>query len=188
MVKTDQKLIPAVLAIGLLFGLASSAPAETASGNKTGIGFRQGILTGTGAIPTSSGTQISLKHHLSGIHAVNPYAGFQLASGDGTSWGITLGSRFSFDVIQEKYLDFFGIGGVGLLLGSRETGNLEDETYFGLDVMGGIGTEFFLPDLPNLGFSFEAGMHFLFFHHGDSTIEIGTLGHVLTAGIHYYFR
>ena len=41
-------------------------------------------------------------------------------------------------------------------MSSIETG--ADETDSGFDLMGLLGTEFFFKGLPNLGFSFEAGV------------------------------
>jgi len=191
---TVKKLLPAVVAMGVLAAFTLFPPkarAEISSGKKTGIGFRQGFVSESGSPLPGINSQISLKHHLSGAQAISPYFGFQLSSNGGTEWGFSLGSRMYFDIIQEKFLDFFGFGGIGILLGSRETPQpLENdsETYIGFDTAGGVGTEFFFSGLPDLGFSFEAGMHFLFYHQDDSYIEIGTLGHFLTAGIHYYFQ
>lgn len=192
---TAKNLLSVLIAAGIFAVFTPFAPdarAEISSGKKTGIGFRQGFVSESGSPLPGVNSQISLKHHISGAQAISPYFGFQLSSNGGTEWGFSLGSRMYFDIIQEKFLDFFGFGGIGILLGSRETPQQplesDSETYIGFDTIGGVGTEFFLSGLPDLGFSFEAGMHFLFYHQNDSYIEIGTLGHFLTAGIHYYFQ
>jgi hypothetical protein len=86
-----------------------------------------------------------------------------------------LGSKFFYNLFGEQNLIFYTGGGIAIL--SRSGTRAQYSGFF--------GSEFFLTDLPSLGFSFEAGVR------GDNSrgkFSIRTTGDsFLTAGIHFYF-
>lgn len=95
-------------------------------------------------------------------------------------------SRFGFMaklyriVFQEDNMNFYMGAGAGLL--SQETTGRTDS---GFELMGFGGSEFFLPGLENLGFSFEAGVAVTSLSNG---VRFRTFGdHPLRAGIIFYF-
>jgi len=179
-------------ALALIFIPAAGRAEEFFPPGRTGIGFRQAFFSSRYSAPT----ELSLKFKVSDKQALSPYLGFNLSADGNTAWGLGLGTRIYFDFVKEKQIEFFGLGGVGLLVGSSETTAVigqnqvsSSDTYVGFDFLAGFGTEFFLSGIPNLGFSLEAGLDFSLVHQdGDNFIEIGTVGQALNAGIHYYFK
>ncbi|MEK7357836.1 MAG: organic solvent tolerance protein [Bdellovibrionota bacterium] len=83
-------------------------------------------------------------------------------------------------VFQEDNMNFYMGAGTGLL--SQEVSGRTDS---GFELMGFGGSEFFLPGLENLGFSFEVGVAVTSLSNG---VRFRTFGdHPLRAGIMFYF-
>lgn len=93
-------------------------------------------------------------------------------------------------LFHEKYLNFFVGAGLGLINEKikTESSSSSSPTYTknnGFKIQGIIGAEFFLVNLPSLGFIFETGLS-LQSKSGD--IQVETLAHIpFNAGIYFYF-
>ena len=83
-------------------------------------------------------------------------------------------------VFQEDNLNFYMGAGAGLV-----TTEVNTISQSGFEMMGFVGSEFFLPGLENLGFSFEAGIGVTSLSSG---VRFRTFGDSpLRAGIIFYF-
>lgn len=159
----------AVLGLFLFLSSASSEAAEEKSlRGRLGVGFTNQIATtADGTIPALSG-----KYYMSRSTAISLGTGFDTRSGDST---LALGTKFYKNLFYESNLIFYT--GLGLAFVNRRGGKFQGSLF--------IGSEFFLPQVPSLGLSFEAGIR------GDSTtgtFAIRTTGDsFLTAGMHFYF-
>jgi hypothetical protein len=132
------------------------------------VGFTNQIATTPdGTIPA-----LSAKYYLSRSTAVSLGTGFDTRSSAST---LGIGGKLYQNVFLESNLIFYVGAGLAYVnrLGSKFQGSLF------------LGAEFFLPQVPSLGLSFEAGVR------GDSTtgtFAIRTTGDsFLTAGMHFYF-
>lgn len=116
---------------------------------------------------------LDAKYYFSKRAAASLGLGFDTRSDRST---VAVGSKFFYNLFGEKNLIFYT--GAGLAMISSRGSKMQ--------VSGFLGSEFFLTDLPSLGFSFEAGIR------GDSSrggkFSLRTTGDsILTAGIHFYF-
>lgn len=136
---------------------------------RLGAGFVNQIATSeSGTIPA-----IDAKYYVSKRFAASLGFGFDTRSDRSTT---AIGTKLFYNLFGEKNLIFYVGGGLAFL--SLNGTKVQFSSFF--------GTEFFFPDLPSLGFAFEAGIR------GDSTrnnkFSLRTSGdHILTAGIHFYF-
>ncbi len=135
---------------------------------RLGVGFTNQVATSQGnTIPA-----LSAKYYFSRGLAASLATGFDTRATTNT---LALGMKLFKNVFYESNLIFYVGGGLAYvnLQGSKLQG-----TVF-------LGSEFFIPQVPSLGLSFEAGVR------GDSTT--GTFGvrttgdSFLTAGMHFYF-
>ncbi|RZA05915.1 MAG: hypothetical protein EOP11_11635 [Proteobacteria bacterium] len=135
---------------------------------RLGVGFTSQIATTTlGNIPA-----LSAKYYPSRSFATSAAVGFDTRSNDSA---FAVGLKAYRNVFTESNLIFYLGGGLAYV---NNKGNKLQPSIF-------LGSEFFLPQIPSLGFSFEAGVR------GDSSsgsFAIRTTGDsFLTAGTHFYF-
>jgi hypothetical protein len=155
------------------------APASTASSstsntnNRLGLGFNS-QLSNVGV------DTLSVRYWADDRVGFEGMLGFSL--GDNNKY-FDLGGKFLFSLKKEQNLNLYGFGLLGIENANRNPVTGEDKSDTALTVAGGLGAEFFLPGLPNLGFSTELGLGY------NSTSKIfDTFGHwIPNAGIHYYF-
>lgn len=158
-----------LLAQIFLFSSAAHGFAEEKNlKNRLGIGYTSQIaVDANDTIPA-----IDVKYYMSKYSAVSAGVGFDTRSGDSR---MGLGAKFYRNVFMESNLVFYM--GVGFAYISHIATYLQASVF--------LGAEFFLPQLPSLGFSFETGIR------GDDTtgsFAIRTTGDsFLTAGMHFYF-
>lgn len=149
--------------------LAQAAPGDEKNlKGRLGIGFtNQVATTADGTIPA-----LSAKYYLSKGFAVSAATGFDTRATNST---LALGVKMFKNVFFEPNLIFYLGGGAAYV--NRQGSKLQGSLF--------LGTEFFIPQLPSLGMSFEAGIR------GDNTtgsFAIRTTGDsFLTAGMHFYF-
>jgi len=164
-----MKLLIPVIAISLFFSNSLFSKDLT---SRLGIGYNAQILSGT--------TAISGKYALSTDYAASGFIGFR-AGGDDNNSTFVAGAKGYRNAYQEENANFYIGGGVGL--SSEETG--PDTTDTGFDLMAFLGSEFFFMGLPNLGFTFEAGVTLT--NRGSGISFQTTSGSFVTTGMHYYF-
>lgn len=158
----------------LLLGLLSSSLAhantseEKRMRGRLGVGFTNQIATTTlGNIPA-----LSAKYYISREFSASLGVGFDTRANNSA---VALGGKVFRNVFYESNLIFF-LGG-GLAFVSNKGSTFQGSLF--------LGSEFFLPQVPSLGLSFEAGLR------GDNTsgaFAIRTMGDsFLSAGMHFYF-
>lgn len=160
-----------VVALALVAQTASAAAPgdEKNLRGRMGVGFTNQIATNASG---STIPALSAKYYLSRSFATSIETGFDTRSGAST---VVLGGKLYKNVFFESNLIFYV--GAGLAYLNRAGSKFQGSVFF--------GSEFFLAQLPSLGFSFEAGLR------GDSTsgsFAVRTTGDsFLTAGMHFYF-
>ncbi len=161
------KYCAAFLAVFFSFTAHAAPGDEKNLKGRLGIGFTNQIATtADSTIPA-----LSAKYYLSKGMAVSLGTGFDTRNPS----TLALGAKLYQNLFLESNLIFYAGGGLAYVnrSGSRFQGSLF------------LGAEFFLPQVPSLGLSFETGVR------GDSTsgnFEIRTIGDsFLTAGMHFYF-
>lgn len=90
-------------------------------------------------------------------------------------------------LFHEKYLNFFVGAGLGLINEKIKNNAppFSDIKNNGFRVQGTIGAEFFLVNLPSLGFIFETGLSL---QSKSGNIQVETLAYIpFNAGIYFYF-
>lgn len=88
-------------------------------------------------------------------------------------------------LFQEKYLNFFIGAALGLINEKIKNSNATEIKNNGFRAQGTLGAEFFLVNLPSLGFIFETGLSL---QSKSGNIQVETLTHVpFKAGIYFYF-
>jgi hypothetical protein len=153
----------------LFLATSSSALAEDKSlRGRLGVGFTNQIATSVdGTIPALSG-----KYYFSKGTAFSVGAGFDTRTANST---IALGLKLYKNLFYESNLVFYTGGGMAFV--NRQGSKLQASLF--------LGSEFFIPQVPSLGLSFEAGIR------GDNTsgsFALRTTGDsFLTAGMHFYF-
>lgn len=161
----------AAFVLAVLFCVQSSAFAALEEKNlkgRLGVGFTSQIATTSlGSIPA-----LSAKYYPSRSFATSVAVGFDTRPGNSA---FALGLKGYKNVFYESNLIFYLGGGLAYV---NNKGNKLQGSLF-------LGSEFFLAQLPSLGFSFEAGIR------GDSSsgsFALRTTGDsFLTAGMHFYF-
>lgn len=151
----------------LLFAAIPESHARNLA-KRLGAGFVSQIATTEdGRLPA-----IDAKYYFSKRVAGSLGVGFDTRE---TNSAFGVGTKFFYNLFGEQNLLFYT--GLGIAVLSRSGTRMQ--------VSGFFGTEFFLTDLPSLGFSVEAGIR------GDSSrgkFSLRTTGDsFLTAGIHFYF-
>lgn len=155
----------------LLLGFCLAIPESEARNLSKRLGA--GFISQVASIDGGTLPALSAKYYFSKRIAAALGLGFDTRSDRSAT---AIGTKFFYNLFGEQNLLFY-IGG-GLALVSQSGTHLQIQSFF--------GSEFFLTDLPSLGFSFEAGIR------GDNThggkFAIRTTGDsFLTAGIHFYF-
>ena len=115
---------------------------------------------------------ISLKYGLT--RAVSVAAIIGVSTGSPSNSVAAL--KFFSNIFYETNLNFYFMLAGGLVSANKNTGS---------EFIGGLGTEFFIPGLESVGFSFETGVSLT-----NITQEFifKTLGvNILNAGMHFYF-
>lgn len=163
-----RKLLAIVCFVGLVSGIIFGRDLS----KKTGVGFNS-QLSGLNV------DSLSVRHWFSKKTAAEGLLGFSM--GDNTIFN--LGGKFLTVIKEEKNLNLYGFGIIGVESYEIETGNVKTDDS-SLTVGGGFGSEFFFSDFPNLGFSAEIGINFN--DNGDKS-QFGTSAGWLSAvGIRYY--
>lgn len=163
---------------------------------KVGIGFNRQITVSTQPM------------HLQGIYGFTPddlsarvYAGDfgaeldlggnQFASPGGNSTTFDLGLKLFYSVISKSFVKFNT--GIGFMYSTYSYPITANGDYIqvgnGIDII--AGPEFFIPQLPELGFNVEIGFGYHSYSYNNDHFagdDLGTRGFdFLQAGIHYYF-
>ncbi|MBE8221493.1 MAG: hypothetical protein HAW60_02070 [Bdellovibrionales bacterium] len=85
-------------------------------------------------------------------------------------------------LFEERYLNVFVGTGIGIINERVKSGNLKNN---GFKIHATMGAEFFLVNLPNLGFIFETGVSL---QSKSGNIQVDTLAYVpFNAGVYFYF-
>ena len=164
-----SKFLQRAAFIGAFISLSATAAPEKDLHGRFGIGFTNQIASSENrTVPA-----LSAKYYLTPQStAVSLGTGFNTAAGNST---MALGAKFYKNLFFESNLVFYM--GAGLAYLNHKGSHLQGSLF--------LGSEFFLTQLPSLGFSFEAGLR------GDNTsgsFAIRTTGDsFLTAGMHFYF-
>ncbi|MBE8162753.1 MAG: hypothetical protein HAW63_02055 [Bdellovibrionaceae bacterium] len=90
-------------------------------------------------------------------------------------------------LFMEKYLHFFIGAGLGLINENIKGNNLSipNVKNNGFKIEGTMGVEFFLVNLPSLGFLLETGLSL---QSKSGNIQVNTLAHIpFKAGVYFYF-
>jgi hypothetical protein len=131
---------------------------------RTGIGFSNQLK---GDIST-----LSFKMQKSRDFAYGAIAGIK-ANDEVTDYG--LGAKFYKNIFDEPHLNFYAAGMAALL-------QVNDQSGFQID--GTLGSEFHLPGIESLGFSFEFGISL---NKLNSSTNVETVGYnFFNAAIHFY--
>lgn len=203
----------------LLLGVTGLSGAVDLSG-RFGVGFNtqiglartdavMGADTGIGVAGAVSSTildmsAISVKYHLSPAASFAVLFGFGFGSVDPEGGdnevsysNLGFGGKLFYNLRQEKQLNLYG--GAGFMFvrtGFESQADDSDGSLWAIKLPLFLGSEFFFNGLPNLGFSLEAGLEFVF---GGGSVDVGqqsvdtsifnmgTFGGLFNAGIHYYF-
>jgi hypothetical protein len=151
---------------------------SSSSDRKIGIGFNNQLSGIVGGFTGVNGLSIRYWDDKLGLEGI---LGF--ASGDVTS-SVDIGGKFLGLLKKEQNMNIYGFGIVGIESYSKIAGVSNSDTSFLIG--GGLGTEFFIPGLPNLGFSAEIGLGFRSL--GKDSTEFATFsGWLPDVGIRYYF-
>ena len=159
-----------VLSLALLAPLAARAAGDEKNlRGRLGLGFTNQIAVNAAG---STIPALSAKYYMSRGMAFGLATGFDTRTGGSTA---VVGLKAFKNLFVESNLIFYA--GAGLAYISRSGSKLQGSLFF--------GSEFFIPQVPSLGLSFEAGIR------GDSTsgsFAVRTIGDsFLTAGMHFYF-
>lgn len=98
-------------------------------------------------------------------------------------WALDLAAKFHYNLIMEDYMSLYTGAGLGIVPHYINYGKNEDANC-GVQVMGYAGIEFFIQELPNLGFDIEVGLRYIWMGRYQ---EFSTYGGTGTFGIRYYF-
>ena len=79
----------------------------------------------------------------------------------------------------ESYLNFYYLIGAGTVSANSKNGT---------EYLGGLGTEFFIPGIESVGFSFETGLSYESLTSSSGSFVLKTFGlSFINAGMHFYF-
>ena len=135
---------------------------------RLGVGFTQQFVNDVPAL--------SFKLQKSSGFAMGAMAGMKLDDQDG---GYAAGLKFYRIIFDEPQLNFYGATMLGLI---NDKENNQSKTGFQFDFT--LGSEFHIPGLDSIGFSFEFGLS-LNKLRNDLVIE--TMGdHIIKAAVHFY--
>lgn len=88
-------------------------------------------------------------------------------------------------LFHEKYLNFFVGAALGLINEKIKIANTPEVKNNGFRAQGTFGVEFFLVNLPSLGFIFETGLSL---QSKSGNIQVETITHIpFKAGVYFYF-
>lgn len=160
------------LSFSIIFGLSCNSYAADLL-HKIGVGYQN---TGTPALST--------RYYFQPTLALTVSTGFTTES-DHTQF--LLEGKIQKILFQEKYLNFFVGASLGLINEKIKNTDLSlpDIKNNGFRAQGSLGAEFFLVNLPSLGFVFEAGLSL---QSKSGNIQVETVTYVpFNAGVYFYF-
>ena len=118
---------------------------------------------------------ISVKYGLAPRLMMEIIAGFY--SGTGGSGVAAL--KMMQTMHSESYLNFYYLIGAGTVSANSKNGT---------EFIGGLGTEFFIPGIESVGFSFETGLSLESLTSPSGSFVLKTFGlSFINAGMHFYF-
>ena len=167
--RSPLRSLPPLSALLLLSAIAPWAAEARDLTGRLGLGFNSEFSAGTGATGTPA---VSIKYALAKDLAAELIAG--------VSTGAPVESVAAMKVFKnlffETNLNFYFTAGAGMVTAGENAG---------VEFLGAFGSEFFLPGLESVGFSFEAGGTL---DNASGTFAFRTLGaSFLQAGMHFYF-
>jgi hypothetical protein len=157
-------------AFSLGMGLAGGSAYARDMQGRFGLGFNRQFsnINTQNAVPG-----ISIKYALNRVIALEAIAGITTAS----PGNAVAAMKFYSNIFSETNLNFYFTIGGGLVTGNSVTG---------AEFLSGLGTEFFVPGLESIGFSFELGAALTNLPSGSFVLK--TYGATfLDAGVHFYF-
>ncbi|GEM_PF-1163678 len=188
-----KRLVLAVCAVSLFGGVSfakeikhsvSAAPVRVQSDAKTGFGFNS-QLSGNTTVdvngqpqPIPATTSLALRYWTAGSMGFEGILGFGF--GDNAK-GFDLGGKVLGVIKKESNMRVYGYGIIGIEnVSIKVQGKDYSDTAFTIGT--GVGAEFFLSNLPNLGFGVEAGIGY-----NSSSKLFGTQAGLTNVGVRYYF-
>lgn len=120
---------------------------------------------------------VSLRFHLSNYQSVTVLSGFNT---EASKHNLVIGGKLHQNIFLEEGMNFYASVGAFLITGKLG----QPTTSGGVEISGCMGGEFFLHNLPNLGFSFETGVAIRTIRQ----VSFVTLGNgFIGSAVHYYF-
>lgn len=155
-----------------LLPLLAAAPAQARDlQGRLGLGFNDQFANSRVAGSTSV-PAVALKYAFTKDLALETALGFSTA----TPTNSVIGFKLFKNIFFETNLNFYAMGGLGLVRASGHSGT---------DFIAGFGSEFFIPGLESVGFSFEMGAAMT---NITGSTALSTFGATfLDAGMRFYF-
>jgi hypothetical protein len=145
--------------------------------SRFGVGYNAQLSS----VTTGPSPAIAVKYNFSPDYAASGFLGFK-ASGKDNGSNFSIGAKVFRNAYQEDNANFY-VGAGGAVSSVKLPGSTKSDS--GFDLLAFLGAEFFFDGLPNLGFTFEAGMTLT--NRGSGVTFETTGGSFLTTGIFYYF-
>lgn len=138
-----------------------------------------------GRIGLGYNAQFSATSSQNGVSAVSfryglaPRLNLQAIAGfySGSAGSSVVAAKIMPTLLSEPYINFYFLGGVGLVSTGSKSGT---------EWIGGLGTEFFIPGIESVGFSFETGISIENLTSNSYVVKTFGLSFI-NAGMHFYF-
>jgi hypothetical protein len=183
-----KKLLTLVSVVAVA-GAIGTASAMDRTG-KFGLGAQESFST-SGGFGSSSLGNWSLKYGISSNLNAQFVVGFDMIS-KGNDKSMTFGARILYDLVEKENSDFYT--GLGIGYNFNKTANAAAVGADNLRVLRisiPLGYEFSFAGLPEVGFSFEAGVVMDYYQDANDAFGFssvgGNVGGNLGLGVHYYF-
>ena len=139
---------------------------------RLGIGYNAQF---TSTAVTNGAPAISIKYGIAPRSMLGLVAGYY----SGTNGSGVAALKYMQDIHSESYANFYSLFGLGRVSVAEKSGT---------EVLAGLGSEFFIPGVDRVGFSFETGLSVENISSGSGSFILKTFGvSFIHAGMHFYF-
>ncbi len=139
---------------------------------RLGIGYNAQF---TSTAVTNGAPAISIKYGIAPRSMIELVAGYY----SGTNGSGVAALKYMQDIHSESYANFYSLFGLGHVTVAEKSGT---------EILAGLGSEFFIPGVDRVGFTFETGLSAEDISSGSGSFVLKTFGvSFIHAGMHFYF-